>query len=399
MPAPALSVCVSTYNKPKDLVRVLEGFRKQTFRDFELLVCDDGSGPETKALIEGYAASVDFAVRHCWQPNTGYRLARSRNNGVRDAKGEQLVFIDGDCVPFPDFLARHAQVRRRGRFVAGERYLLEPEEADAVTVETIAAGAAFASPPGRERDRVRAIARKDWFYRWTGLKPERPRLLGANFAVPADDLREVNGLDQRHEGWGQEDEDLRRRLVKRGRTPDTLIGVANLLHLWHKPDPSFLGKRHMSPNWNYYHRGWFLSRARRGVVDRPLSDLAARLVGPEPELVEKARAALGLGAHTPGSTLEVELLVDPGAPHRPPRASGTAEVTVLLQAKADPSRARGADLAFAPGLELRGGDLPKQELPKTDGAWAAAGVKTTRPLPGLDDAGLAEARALLDVLL
>jgi glycosyltransferase involved in cell wall biosynthesis len=141
---PRLSVLVATYNKPRDLVRVLEGFRRQTFQDFELLVCDDGSGAETRALVDRYRSEVPFHVEHCWQENTGYRLARSRNNGVRAARGEQLVFIDGDCVPWPDFVARHAQAARPGHFTAGERYLLEVEEAEAVTVESIASGAAFA---------------------------------------------------------------------------------------------------------------------------------------------------------------------------------------------------------------------------------------------------------------
>lgn len=395
---PTFSVCVTTYNKPRDLVRVLEGFRRQTFGDFELLVCDDGSGPETKAVIDGFAASVPFRVEHCWQKNEGFRAARSRNNGARAATGEQLVFVDGDCVPWPDFLAQHAAARRDGRFLAGERYLLEPEEADAVSVATIASGAAFAAPPRREVKRVRSIARKDTFYRLVGIKPDRPRMLTANCSVATADFRGVNGFDERHEGWGQEDEDLRRRLVLQGRRCDSVIGRANCLHLWHKADPTFKGKRRMSPNWNYYHRGFLLSCARRGLVERPLSVVTGRVVGPDAALAERVRAALGLAAATSGPRLEVEVLVDPGAPAPAPRASGEAEVTVLLAARPEPARARGAHLVLGPGLEVQGGDLPKEALPAPAGAWA--GVRATRPLPGpLDDASLEEARRLLDRLL
>lgn len=401
---PRASVIVTTYNKPRDLVRVLEGFRHQTVRDLELLVCDDGSGPETRALVEAYRASAPFPVLHCWQDDTGFRAARSRNNGGRAASGEALVFADGDCVPWRDFVERHLAAQRPDRFLAGERYLLEPAEADAVSVERIASGEAFVAPPAREVKRVRSIARKDVFYRLTGLKPDRPRLMTSNCSMPLAAFKAVNGLDERYEGWGHEDDDLRRRLVARGRVPDTVIGRANVLHLWHAADPTFLGKRKLSPNWRYFDRGFFLSVCRRGLVERPLSDVAARVVGRDPALVARAQQALGLGARAPGAKLEVEVLLDaePGA--APPRASGEAEVTVLLSAASPgalPARARGAHLVLAPGLPVRGGELPKEEWPAVEPALARAGVKATRPLPAGpgDDAALAEARRVLDALL
>lgn len=401
---PRASVIVTTYNKPRDLARVLEGFRHQTVRDLELLVCDDGSGAETKALVDEYRASAPFPVVHCWQEDTGFRAARSRNNGGRAATGQTLVFADGDCVPWRDFVERHLARQRPDGFLAGERYLLEPDEADAVSLERIASGAAFEAPPAREVKRVRSIARKDVFYRLTGLKPDRPRLMTSNCSMPLEAFKAVNGLDERYEGWGHEDDDLRRRLVTRGRVPGTVIGEANVLHLWHKADPTFLGKRKLSPNWRYFDRGFFLSVCRQGLVERALGDLAGRVVGADPAQVARAQRALGLGAAAPGARLEVEVLLDldPAAPA--PRASGEAEVTVLLSAAAGEAlaaRARRVDLLLAPGLEVCGGELPKEEWPPVPAALARAGVKATRPLPAGpgDDAALAEARRVLDVIL
>lgn len=400
---PRASVILTTYNKPRDLERVLEGFRHQTLADFELLVCDDGSGAETKAVVDAFRASVPFAVVHCWQDDIGFRAARSRNNGGRAAKGETLVFCDGDCVPWRDYLERHVSAQRPGRFQAGERYLLEPDEANAVTVGAVASGEAFDAAPSREVKRVKSIARKDTIYRWTGLKPDRPRLMTSNCSMPLEAFRAVNGLDQRYEGWGHEDEDLRRRLVMRGWVPDTVIGVANVLHLWHKADATFLGKRKLSPNWRYYDRGFQLSVCRSGLVDRPLSQLAARVTGADAALVALARRALGLGEPASGE-LELEVLLDPDPARPAPRPSGAAEITVLLSAAPEaalPARVQGAHLVLAPGLAVCGGELPKEEHPAVPAPLARAGVKATRPLPAaaLTEATLAEVGKLLDAII
>jgi len=401
---PALSVVVTTYNKPRDLERVLEGFRGQRFAGgFEVLVCDDGSGPETAELVARFAASAPFPVEHVWQEDAGFRAARSRNNGGRTARGETLVFVDGDCVPWPDFLEVHAAAQAPDRFLAGERYLLEPEEADAVTVAAIASGEAFGRAPKREVRRVGSLAWKNALYRWTGLKPDRPRLMTSNCSVPRAAFEAVNGLDERYEGWGQEDEDLRRRLVARGYRPGSVIGRANCLHLWHAADPTFHGKRKNSPNWRYYQRGFQLSRCRRGLVERPLADVASRVVATDADAAGRAREALGLGpGPTAGAPLEVEVLLDPGPPAPPPRASGAAEVTVLVAAgPPEPGRAAGAQLVLAPGLEVAGGELPGEEHPEVPPHLAGAGVRALRPLPGPpgDPEALAAAAGALERLL
>lgn len=397
VPLPALSVIVTTYNKPPDLLRVLEGLRHQSLQDFEVLVCDDGSGPETAEAVAGFAKTAPFPVQHCWQEDTGFRPAASRNMGIRAAAGETIVFLDGDCVPFPDFLEKHREAQDPGRFQAGERYLLSLEEANQVSLEEIASGAAFRDPPQREIKRVKKIRRNDRFYRTIGIKPERPRLMTCNASVPRQRAVEVNGFDENYEGWGMEDEDLRRRLVAQGARAGSVIGLANCLHLWHKADETFLGKRKQSPNWRYYARGFHLSRARRGLETRPLDQLQVRYRGVE-ELVEAARATLGCPDAAPEGPVEVELILG----EERPRASGEAEVCVAL-CNAPPKSAKGVDLLCAPGLELAGGELPTEVHPEVASQWAQLGVHATRPLPQsggqLGSAALEAAKSLLETIL
>ena len=115
-----LSVIISVYQQPSSLSALLECLRKQTYDGaFEVLVCDDGSA---SGIIEVIRSFSDLNLRYLWQPDEGYRLARSRNNGIRCASGDVLIFLDGDLLVGPEFLARHAARHNgRKRIVCGTR--------------------------------------------------------------------------------------------------------------------------------------------------------------------------------------------------------------------------------------------------------------------------------------
>ncbi|MEZ6189568.1 MAG: glycosyltransferase [Planctomycetota bacterium] len=383
---PALSVILTTYNKPRDLERSLAGLRQQAFQDFEVLVCDDGSGPETAAVVEGFAADAPFPVHHVWQEDAGFRAARSRNNGARRAQGETLVFVDGDVVAFPDFLEVHRRAQREGWFFAGERYLTSEEQAATIGVAAIEDRSAYALVPPAERRRLTKLRWKNRFYRASGLKPERPALMTCNCSVPLALFRGVNGLDERYEGWGQEDEDLRRRLVMQGAKVGSVIGQANGLHLWHPADKTFLGKRRQSPNWRYYDRGFHLSRCRRGLVERPLRELAGAVLGDASRRAELV-ASLGWAPEIADAPREVALWIDDGSsqPAWPP-----CEVRVLLSAEPAPARSGGADLVLGPGLPTAGGELPGEVHPELPDAWRGA-AKALRPVDPQDAAAVRDA--------
>jgi glycosyltransferase involved in cell wall biosynthesis len=335
--SPEISVIVSTYERPTELARVLEGYRLQTFKDFEVVVADDGSGPETKVVVERYHGT-GLRVVHARHEHDGFRAAAARNMGVRASSGAWIVFADGDCVPFPTFLEEHARARDGLSFLAGERYLLEEDEAKAVTVDAVASGEAFRRAPARERKRLRGIAVKNAFYRATALKPDRPKLLTSNCSVARKAFGAVNGLDERYRGWGREDDDLRRRLVRSGLRARSLVGKANLLHLWHPPVASFKGTVRAGPNEPYFQRGFFLSRCRTGLEQRPLESVAFAIASADAGLAGAARRAIQKSDGDRAGPVEVELLLDdPRSP--PPRFQRDAEVRVLVQ-EAPPALAR-----------------------------------------------------------
>ena len=106
------------------IARVLEGYAAQTDPDFELVVADDGSGPETRAIVEAFAARARFPVRHVWQEDTGFRAAAIRNKAVAGTDADYVIFTDGDCIPAPDFVAQHRWLAEPGWFLSANRVLL-----------------------------------------------------------------------------------------------------------------------------------------------------------------------------------------------------------------------------------------------------------------------------------
>ncbi len=105
-----ISVIVTTYNREDALEAVLSALSHQTDRSFEVVVADDGSGPATAALIERWQPRLGVPLAHVWQVDRGFRAAEIRNRAILAARGDYCVFLDGDCIARPDFVAAHRRL-------------------------------------------------------------------------------------------------------------------------------------------------------------------------------------------------------------------------------------------------------------------------------------------------
>lgn len=285
-----LSVILSTYNRPDALERVLEAYNDVAGTAFEVLVADDGSTPETGELVERLSRRVSFPLVHVWQEDAGFRLAAARNRAVRQARGEILVFTDGDCIPFPGCLRLHGERCRPGVAHAGGRCLLTEGETRGLLAGDASVEELFRVVLAREE----GARRRDWwknrFYRATRLKP-RPKLLAANAAVHRRDFERVNGFDERFEGWGYEDEDLARRLRRSGvRSSDGTLDCL-VLHLFHPVHVSHRPDARAGANYRYFRLGRYLTRPLRGLEPRAIEGVSLRLNGSVPEALRSIRTA------------------------------------------------------------------------------------------------------------
>ena len=121
---PSISILLATYNWPQALGLVLESLNAQTDKDFEVVIADDGSKAETTELITAFTQVANFPIKHLWQEDLGFRKSAILNQAITHARGDYLVFLDGDCITQPDFVARHRALAQSGFLVTGSRILL-----------------------------------------------------------------------------------------------------------------------------------------------------------------------------------------------------------------------------------------------------------------------------------
>ena len=233
-----VSVVVTTYNRPDALRAVLDGLAEQTDRGFEVLVADDGSRDDTRKLVEQASRQSPVPLRHLWQEDRGFRAGAARNRATAAASGDYVIFLDGDCVPRPHFIARHRALAEPDWMVAGNRILLS----ESFTREALATG----EPLHRWTDtqwqqaHQRGLINRTLPLRHLPLGPLRKlaarrwqRVRTCNLGLWRRDFAAVNGFDEAYEGWGFEDSDLAVRLLNAGIRRKEGAFATGLLHLWH----------------------------------------------------------------------------------------------------------------------------------------------------------------------
>ena len=235
-----ISVIVTTYNRPDALRAVLASLAAQTDTAFEVLVADDGSRAETAEAVTAEGVHFPVPLRHLWQEDDGFRAAAARNLAVAASCGDYLVFIDGDCILRPDFVAAHRSLAESGWFVAGNRVLLSEDFTKKLLLTPMIALHGDSRLTWLGRRLSGAINR--WLplchfagQRWRKRQPQRWQ--GArtcNLAMWRSDFDAINGFDEAFQGWGHEDADLAIRLLHAGvQRKDGRFATA-VLHLWHR---------------------------------------------------------------------------------------------------------------------------------------------------------------------
>jgi GT2 family glycosyltransferase len=239
IPSPSVSVVITTYNRSDALVAVLDALTRQTNSNFDVVVADDGSTAAHQQAIHNSTAAKALRATHVWHPDVGFTASRVRNRGVKAARGDYIILLDGDCVPERDFIAQHMRLAQEGCFINGSRVLLSP-----VLTQQVVNGAVQIDGCSKSYwldARLHGDASKlghllrlpDWnlrkkptFY-WKGIR-------SANMAVWRKDFETIDGFDESYVGWGHEDADFVLRLHNAGLVRKNGFCATEVFHLWHK---------------------------------------------------------------------------------------------------------------------------------------------------------------------
>lgn len=240
------TLIISFYNRIDYLKRIIAALERQSMKDFEVAIADDGSREEVVAEIRELMGTSPIAIQHLWHEDLGFRKTRIFNRAVLASRSDYLIFIDGDCLPHPRFIEEHYRNREAKTVLAGRRVNVSPKFVALLTEENIRNGIL-------ERGFERRLLLDGMFGKSThvvkGVFVQSPTLrrylnrketglLGCNFSIHKSDLLEVNGFDERYEAPAVgEDTDLEVRLKWNGVKLKTVKNMAIQYHFDHPKLP------------------------------------------------------------------------------------------------------------------------------------------------------------------
>jgi GT2 family glycosyltransferase len=226
---PSTTVVVAAYNQPRELALVLSALAAQTDPHFDVVIADDGSDPPAERALAELRATLPFPIEWVWQPDAGFRKMRAQNLAALRRPSELLLFLDGDCVPYRDWVAAYRRYARPGEFLVGGYIFLGEQETRRLTPDAVRRGAHERRLDTRTWWRLHTAHWRNLLY--AGRRPNRPRIRGGNFGVARDLFERVDGFDEALAGYGKEDSELRNRMRNAGARGISLWTRARLCHV------------------------------------------------------------------------------------------------------------------------------------------------------------------------
>ena len=238
---PSLSVVVATYNRADYLQICLACLGAQDYEGrWQIIVADDGSTDHTADVLADARRNAALPDLHTVrQEHTAFRKARILNKASLMASGEILVFLDCDCQPAPNLLSVYGIHAAPDSYYLGGVYFLNQQFslANLQNCRSFSHRKFYAGVDQRQ-NQVKGSAAKVFKRYWksrlyTVLNIRKAKIWGGNFAVNRDVFEKINGFDGNYVGFGQEDSDLRNRLLKGSYRALCLHSKARAYHLWH----------------------------------------------------------------------------------------------------------------------------------------------------------------------
>lgn len=195
------SVIVTVFQQVRTLTVLLECLEDQVCPyPWEVIVTDDGSESNVAEVVHQAAARKRLEIKYAWQPDRGFRAGAARNSGIKIAKGEILVFLDGDMLVPSDFIAQHTALHD------GRHILICGTRQTSIISDDCDLKSTYKSRQLRPLGDWEINRQRTW------ARSETPwmTLLSSNFSVPRGS--EVV-FDENFQGWGYEDRELAYRLM------------------------------------------------------------------------------------------------------------------------------------------------------------------------------------------
>ncbi len=232
------SVILSTYNQPAWLRKTLLGYIYQDTHDFDLIIADDGSGQETRQVVEEFQLNAPFPIKHVWHYDEGFRKSTILNKAILFSQSDYLIFSDGDCIPRNNFVSTHQQAARRNYFISGGYCKLPMKLSKAIEEVDIQSGRCFKTSWLNQQGfrKASGMLKIGLHGRLSqladGITPTKATWNGCNASGWRSDILSVNGHNETMQ-YGGQDRELGERLMNFGIQAKQFRHRAILLHLDH----------------------------------------------------------------------------------------------------------------------------------------------------------------------
>ncbi|WP_028854924.1 glycosyltransferase [Psychrilyobacter atlanticus] len=252
-----ISLIVTIYNRLEYARNIILCLLKQNIGVKELIFADDGSSEVLKDYIEDLIPKCKFKIKHVYQEDRGFRLAKSRNNGVRVSEGDWLVFLDQDIIFGKNFVKEIINNLEENKFLMAKAYMSNEEERIKIQ-KKIEKNDEYPSiiaalTDVEKLENIEKVFKKDKFRSFLHkikFKTRGAKIVGLFSVVSKKDFLKINGFDEKYEGWGKEDDDLGNRLFKAGIESQPIKFSEDMIHMYHPFDPT----KKVSANEEYYRK-------------------------------------------------------------------------------------------------------------------------------------------------
>ncbi len=233
-----VSVIITTYNAVDWLKKVLIGFSVQTECDFEIIIADDGSTPETKEILSLFSSKFKHPIVHVWQKDEGFQKTKILNKAILNSNSNYLIFTDGDCIPRKDFVSMHLKYRENGFFLSGGYFKLPLSISKIISENDILSSDCFQLSWLKKNgfklnfksSKMTQSVLFAKFMNW--ITPTKRSWNGHNSSAWKNDIIAVNGFNNDMQ-YGGEDRELGERMFYNGMLSKQIRYSAICIHLDH----------------------------------------------------------------------------------------------------------------------------------------------------------------------
>ncbi|WP_395092069.1 glycosyltransferase family 2 protein [Vaginella massiliensis] len=224
------SLVLSTYNWAEALELVLKSILNQTYLPNEVIIADDGSGEDTKTVVDNFKKKYPKKVVHVWQEDQGNRKAKIMNKAIAKATSDYIINIDGDVILHPKFVEDHLSLAQKNTYLYGSRVNIQQSKLNDLFLNKNL-NFHFFSRGIKKRGRTLRIP----FLAQQQNKHANfsSKMRGCNFSFWREDFIKVNGYNEEITGWGREDSELVLRMHNAGIFAKRLKFSGIVYHIYH----------------------------------------------------------------------------------------------------------------------------------------------------------------------